>query len=396
MSDPGAIPFFDLTRQYQEIGESVRLAVNSVLGSQQFILGEGVKRFESRMTDYFGIPEAIGVASGTDALLLLLRAAGLSSGDAVLVPSFTFYASASAICLAGGTPLWTDTDPDLFLVTPALLEEALTSQAVRNASGAWRTRVGGHPVKGVLVVHLYGQVADMRAISEWAEQRNLWVVEDACQAIGALHEEKSPGHHSLGAAYSFFPTKNLGGAGDGGLVTTKDNLVAERIRSLRVHGSRQRYVHEELGYNSRLDAIQAAVLEAKLPHLSRWNARRRQIAERYTKAFSEQGSFGTPVVSPMAESVFHQYTVSFRRDGERDRVREALSGEKIGSEIYYPVPQHRQEAFRNMPLRDLPVTDRLSGSVLSLPVFPELTDREQERIIQSVLNAVSREGTKNG
>ncbi len=396
MSVSGSIPFFDLTRQYQESGESVRSAVSAVLVSQQFILGEGVKRFEAKISEYLGVSESIGVASGTDALLLLLRAAGVSSGDAILVPSFTFYASASAIRLAGGVPVWTETDPSLFLVTPRLLDEALTSMAVQNASGVWRTRVGGHPVKGVLVVHLYGQVADMRSIAEWAKFRDLWVVEDACQAIGGRFDGKSPGEFSVGAAYSFFPTKNLGGAGDGGLVTTKESSVAEHVRSLRVHGSRQRYIHEEIGYNSRLDAIQAAVLEAKLPHLAGWNERRRQIAARYTKSFSNQRTFDTPIVASMAESVFHQYTISFRQEGARDRVRESLSRDRIGSEIYYPVPQHRQEAFRDMPKGDLPITDRLSESVLSLPVFPELTDSEQDRVIESVLNAVSREEVSNG
>ncbi|MHB8421774.1 MAG: DegT/DnrJ/EryC1/StrS family aminotransferase [Leptospirales bacterium] len=392
MSSSGSVPFFDLTRQYQETGESIRLAVDSVLRSQQFILGESVRRFEISIADHLDIPDAVGVASGTDALLLLLRAAGLSSGDAVLVPSFTFYASASAICLAGGVPLWSDVDPDLFLVNPETLDQALTTQAIRSPSGEWRTRVGDHPVKGVLPVHLYGQMPDMRSIHEWAAQENLWVVEDACQAIGAMYDGKGPGHYSIGAAYSFFPTKNLGGAGDGGLVSTKDPAISVRVRSLRVHGSRQRYIHEELGYNSRLDAIQAAVLETKLPYLPRWNARRRQLAERYSKAFSGQHSFSTPVVSSRAESVFHQYTISFHQDGEQERVRMVLAGEGIGSEIYYPVPQHRQEAFRHLLPVNLPVTDRLSGSVLSLPVFPELTDDEQERVIRAVLNAISNAG----
>lgn len=392
MSSSGSVPFFDLTRQYQEIGESIRSSVNSVLSSQQFILGESVRRFETSIALHLDIPEAVGVASGTDALLLLLKAAGLSSGEAVLVPSFTFYASGSAICLAGGVPLWTEIDPELFLVTPEVLEESLMAQAICSPSGEWRTRVGNHPVRGVLAVHLYGQMADMRSIQEWARQRNLWVVEDACQAIGALYDGLGPGHYSTGAAYSFFPTKNLGGAGDGGLVTTKDPSVSERIRSLRVHGSRQRYIHEEIGYNSRLDAIQAAVLEAKLPHLSGWNARRQHLAERYSKAFAAQYVFSTPVVSSKAESVFHQYTVSFRQEGQREVVRKALTREGIGSEVYYPVPQHRQEAFRHLLPKDLPVTDRLSGSVLSLPVFPELTNDEQERVIRAVLDAVSHDG----
>ncbi|MHB1925888.1 MAG: DegT/DnrJ/EryC1/StrS family aminotransferase [Leptospirillum sp.] len=391
MTSPNPIPFFDLTRQYREVGDKIRAAVEPVLATQQFVLGETVSRFEKKIADFLKAPHAVGVASGTDALVLLLKAAGLSVGEAVLVPSFTFYASASSICLAGGRPLWAEVDDRLFLVTPETLERSLMSQAVRGKDGVFRTLNGNAPVRGVMVVHLYGQMADMSAISRWADDRGLWVVEDACQSIGALHDGKGAGTFSRGAAYSFFPTKNLGGAGDGGLIATQDSQMADRIRSLRVHGSRQRYVHDELGYNSRLDAIQAAILEAKLAFLPGWNSRRRFLAKRYSDAFSGLSLFRVPAVQKTGEAVFHQYTIVFSRTVTRDRVKERLLQEGIGTEIYYPVPQHRQTAFQSFFRTGLDVTDRLSASVLSLPVFPELTETEQDRVIY-VLSEVAGKG----
>ncbi len=386
-----SIPFFDLTRQYGQVGDQVNKAVLSVLSSQQFILGETVSRFEKKIADFLGASQAVGVASGTDALILLLKAAGLLPGDAVLVPSFTFYASASSICLAGGHPVWADVDENLYVVSPETLENALLSQCVRGSDGVFRTREGNFPVRGVVVVHLYGQMADMAPLAEWAASRGLLIVEDACQSIGARQNGKSAGALSRGAAYSFFPTKNLGGGGDGGLVTTEDGRVADRIRSLRVHGSRQRYIHEELGYNSRLDAIQAAILEAKLDFLRGWNDRRCILAKRYTEAFSGQDVFRIPRWREGGDSVYHQYTIAFRRPDKRDRVKKALSEAGIGTEIYYPVPQHRQMAFHPSSGTGLDVTDRLSASVLSLPVFPELTEAEQAQIVRVLMN-VSQQG----
>lgn len=381
----GTIPFFDLTRQYGEIREEIESVLRPLFSSQQFILGDAVRNFENRMSEYLGIPQAVGVASGTDALILLLKAAGLSPGDAVLVPSFTFYASASSICLAGGTPLWTDVNPDTFVVTPDTLDDALRAHCRRTASGEWRTRDRDRPVRGCMVVHLYGQMADMFSISEWAARQGIWLVEDACQAIGARFGKLSPGALSRGAAYSFFPTKNLGGFGDGGLVTTREKPLADRIRSLRVHASQKRYIHEELGYNSRLDAIQAAVLTAKLAHLDRWNEKRKERARSYDKSFGLQDAFGTPTNAADSEPVYHQYTIRWKASGVRDQVRDALAREGIGTEVYYPIPQHRQEAFLSLGTVSLPVTERLSESVLSLPIFPELTDGEQDRVSRSLL-----------
>ncbi|WP_053764542.1 DegT/DnrJ/EryC1/StrS family aminotransferase [Leptospirillum ferriphilum] len=385
------IPFFDLTRQYGQVGEQVKSAVLSVLSTQQFILGETVSRFEKKIADFLGTAHAAGVASGTDALILLLKAAGLEPGDAVLVPSFTFYASASSVCLAGGRPVWTEVDENRYVVSPETLENALLTQCVQGPDQIYRSRQGNHPVRGIVVVHLYGQMADMEKISAWAGSRGLWVVEDACQSIGARLHGKSAGILSKGAAYSFFPTKNLGGGGDGGLVTTEDAQLAERIRSLRVHGSRQRYIHEELGYNSRLDALQAAILEAKLEFLPGWNARRQTLAKRYTESFSGQDVFRAPDWNDSGDSVYHQYTIEFRRPEDRDRVKKKMAEAGVGTEIYYPVPQHRQRAFQPYFQGDMGITDRLSSSVLSLPIFPELSDGEQDTIIRVLLDA-SRQG----
>ena len=385
---PNSVPFFDLTRQYARMESEILPVVTSVLSTQQFILGETVRRFEEQMASWWGLPHAVGVASGTDALILSLKAAGLKSGETVLVPSFTFYASASSIVLSGGIPLFTEVDPRTFNMTTKELSETLSLRGERR-NGVWYDNLTGSRISGIVVVHLYGQMADMSSIFEFAKEEGLWIVEDACQAIGAEYHGKPPGFHSVAAAYSFFPTKNLGGGGDGGMIAALNGNIESHLRSLRVHGSVRRYYHDEIGYNSRLDAIQAAILGVKLAHLHSWNERRGDLAKIYGKELSGIPDILTPTVASGANHVWHQYTIRVTGKGKRDALKGYLSQRGIGSEIYYPLPQHRQPAFAHLPPQNLPVTDMLSSEVLSLPVFPELMDSEQNLVLSAIRDGMS-------
>ncbi len=377
------VPFFDLTRQYAAMKEEIIPVVESVLSTQQFILGESVRRFEDRMAAFWKMPHAVGVASGTDALILSLRAAGLTEGETVLVPSFTFYASVSSIVLAGGLPLFTEVNPESFVMTVSDLARILDERGERRGR-EWYDKLTGSPIRGIVVVHLYGQMANMAELASFAKTQGLWIVEDACQAIGALDHGTPPGTHSVAAAYSFFPTKNLGGGGDGGMIATTREDVDRHLRSLRVHGSTRRYYHDELGYNSRLDSLQATILNVKLDHLPAWNRKRENFADEYVRTLKDCPGLLLPQVSPESTHVFHQFTIQLTGPGSRDRLKESLSRKGVGSEIYYPLPQHRQPAFSHLPEQHLPVTDLLSDQVLSLPVFPELTEGEQDRVITAI------------
>ncbi len=381
-----SVPFFDLTRQYATMEKEIQDAILPLLKSQQFILGPAVSEFEGQFANAFGLSRAVGVSSGTDALVLSLVASGLLPGQGVLVPSFTFFASASAISLAGGTPVFLDVDPSSFLMTPAILDRFLREETRPGPGDRPVTRRGNHLISGLMAVHLYGQMVDMEELYRVARSHGLWIVEDACQSVGARHSDRSPGFFSNAAAYSFFPTKNLGGAGDGGMVTTENPDIADHILRLRVHGSRKRYEHEEMGYNARLDALQARILSVKLSRLGEWTARRRKLADRYNEAFHELPGMAIPVTQPECLHVYHQYTLRIEGEGRRDYLRNFLSERGIGSEVYYPIPLHRQEAFAElMPgTPPLPVSERLCREVISLPVFPELTDNEQERVIDAV------------
>ncbi|EQD23951.1 MAG: hypothetical protein D084_Lepto4C00654G0002 [Leptospirillum sp. Group IV 'UBA BS'] len=292
------VPFFDLTRQYATMEKEVLDAALPLFKSQQFILGPAVSEFESQFASTFGLSRAVGVSSGTDALVLSLIASGLLPGQGVLVPSFTFFASASAISLAGGVPVFLDVEPSSFLLTPEILDRFLREETRPGPGDRPLTRHGNHPLAGVMAVHLYGQMVDMEGLYRVARSHGLWIVEDACQSVGARHADRPPGLFSNAAAYSFFPTKNLGGAGDGGMVTTENPAFAEHLLRLRVHGSRKRYEHEEMGYNARLDALQARVLSVKLPRLGEWTERRRELARRYNEAFRDlPGSYPRPCSS---------------------------------------------------------------------------------------------------
>lgn len=368
-----AVPFLDLTRQDALIGDEVRRRVEEVASSQQFILGEPVERFERSLAEHEGVEHAVGVASGSDALLLALRALGVGEGDEVVTVPFTFVATAEAVRRAGARPVFVDVDPDTLLMDPERLEQA-----------------AGRATAAVLPVHLYGQMADMEAIREVADRYDAVVLEDAAQAVGARLESgdraTGPGRMGDAAALSFFPAKNLGAWGDGGAVLTDDAELADRVRRLRVHGSSGGYRHEEIGTNSRLDALQAAVLKAKLPHLRDWNRARREHARWYDRRFAgleDAGRLRRPAVRDGARHVYHQYTL---RAEDRDGLRDHLSKRGIGTGVYYRLPLHLQPCFRDLGYRegDFPESERAAREVISLPVFPELTEAERREVADAV------------
>lgn len=364
------IPLLDLRAQYLSIRAELDDAVRRVVASQGFVLGPEVEAFEADMAEYLGVPHAIGCASGTDALLLPLKAMEAETGDEVIVPAFTFFATAGAVWNAGLRPVFCDVDPDTFNVTPATLEAAWTE----------RTRA-------VVPVHLFGQMAPMEDVMALAAERDALVLEDAAQAIGASRTldgvSRMAGAVAPVGALSFFPTKNLGGFGDGGMVTATDDALAERVRKLRVHGGRQMYHHEAVGTNSRLDALQAAVLRAKLPHLDGWAEARRRNADAYDELLGDVAEVITPARDDANHHVFNQYTIRARR---RDELRRWLAERGIGSGIYYPVPLHLQECFAGLGYRsgDLPVSEALADQVLSLPVFPELGEERLHVVARAI------------
>ena len=364
------VPLLDLQAQYAEIATEVDAAVAEVVRSQRFVLGPQVERLEEELAHRVGVRHAIGCASGTDALLLPLRALDLEPGSEVIVPAFTFFATAGAVWNAGLRPAFADVDPWTFDLTAETVEAALTE----------RTRA-------VVVVHLFGQMAPMAPILALAERHGLRVIEDAAQSIDARQridgEWRTAGSLGTAGSFSFFPTKNLGGFGDGGLITTDDDALADRLRKLRVHGGRQMYHHETVGTNSRLDALQAAVLRAKLPHLERWTQARRENAAAYDAAFESVHAVRAPVVAADSYHVYNQYTV---RVAQRDALKRHLDAAGVGSGIYYPVGLHLQECFRSLGYRagDLPNTERATREVLSLPVFPELTTAQRDRVTEAV------------
>jgi len=364
------VPLLDLSKQYASIRAEVDAAIADTVASQQFIMGPGVARLESEVAGRTGARHAIGCASGTDAILLSIKALPLEPGAEVIVPAFTFFATAGAVWNAGFTPVFCDVDPDTFNVTAATLEAALTE----------RTRV-------IVVVHLYGQMAEMQPILELAERRGLFVIEDAAQSIGA-RQQFNGGWAESGTigdtgCLSFFPTKNLGGFGDGGMILANDDVLAEKLRKLRVHGGRQMYHHEMVGTNSRLDAIQAAVLSAKLPHLAVWTEHRRENARGYDELLSGIDGVRIPKVQANNYHVYNQYTIRVR---SRDALKAHLDARGIGNSIYYPVPLHLQECFASLGCKpgDFPVSEAASAEVLSIPVFPELTRAQLEEVAAAI------------
>ncbi len=369
-----AVPFLDLTAQYESIRGEVDAAVARVIRSQRFVLGPEVEALEEALAARVGVRHAIGCASGTDALLLTLRALRPKEGDEVIVPAFTFFATGGAVSNAGFRPVFSDIDPVSFNVTRETVE------------AAWSPRT-----RGVIPVHLFGQMAPMEEILELARERGGFVLEDAAQAIdGKQLARDGPRSHWLRAgsagdagAFSFFPTKNLGGFGDGGLITTSDAVLARRLRRLRVHGGLEMYRHEAVGTNSRLDALQAAVLRTKVEHLASWTRARRGNAERYRRSLEGLEGVVLPVETDRNFHVYHQYTL---RAEQRDELRAHLERRQIGTAVYYPLPLHLQPCFSALGGRrgQLPVAERASREVLSLPIFPELGQERQEEVSRAI------------
>ncbi|MGD0415452.1 MAG: DegT/DnrJ/EryC1/StrS family aminotransferase [Terriglobales bacterium] len=386
-----AVPMLDLQRQYQQIREDILAALERVCSSQQFILGPEVEALEREIAALTGAASAVGCASGTEALWLALVAAGVKPGDSVITTAFSFFASASAIVRAGATPVFVDVDPGTLNLDAALVDRQLRG---RQLSAKRR-----ESLCAILPVHLYGQCADMDAFDRIANEFGVAIVEDAAQAIGSEWSGRGAGSLGVTAAFSFYPTKNLSAYGDAGIVTTSRPEMAEHMRQLRNHGSPRRYYHNEFGWNGRMDAIQAAVLRVKLPHIADWNQRRRQHAATYDQLFASAGLNSNqpssqppnescaPVRllsrSPRAQHVFHQYVI---RAQHRDELRQFLAERKIGSEIYYPLPLHLQPAFSHLGLKagDLPVSEQAAREVLALPMFPELTEAEIRCVVESI------------
>jgi len=389
-----AVPLLDLARQYEQLRPEILAKLEAICASQQFILGPAVREFESAAAAFLGHGtdfHAIGCASGTDALWLALAAAGIGPGDRVLTTPFSFISSTTAILRCGATPVFADIDPATFNLCPVAARAALEC-----ADGK---------IKAILPVHLYGQCADWDAFSALKKEFGVLLIEDAAQSFGAVwngatSHGQSAGNLGDAAAFSFYPTKNLGAFGDAGLVTTTSPAIAEQVRVLANHGMRRRYFHDEVGWNCRLDSLQAAVLTIKLRHLTAWNDARRRIAARYGELFraaSLDSIITLPAADPRSTHIYHQYVIRAPKRGNsvRDELRAHLTANRIGSEIYYPLPIHLQENMRSLGYAagSLPQSERAAAEVLALPIFPELRDDEQQRVV-SVIADFYRQAAK--
>ncbi len=372
------VQMLDFSRQFASIREELLDAIEAVCSSQRFILGPQVDSFERAAAAACAVPHAVGCASGTDAIWLALAAANVGPGDAVITTPFSFFASVSAILRCGAQPLLADIDPKTFNLSAGAVEEVLRSPA-------------GAKVKAVLPVHLYGQCADWDAFTKLQQRHGLLLVEDAAQAFGATWNGTPAGALGDAAAFSFYPTKNLSAMGDAGLVTTKSAAIDDHARVLRAHGMRQRYYHEEIGWNSRLDSLQAAILEVKLRYLPEWNQKRRDHAARYDQLFQDARLTAStvkegvvlPFTDPRAGHVFHQYVI---RAPRRDELRQYLTDRKIGSEIYYPLALHEQTSLASLGYKrgDFPVSEAAADEVLALPMYAELREDEQQTVVEAV------------
>lgn len=366
------IPLLDLARQYAALKSDMDRAVLNVLDHGRFILGPEVAELESQIAELCKVPHAAGVASGTDALLLALAACGVKAGDEVITTDFSFFATAGVASRLGARPVFVDIEADSYNIDPNLIEAAITP----------RTKV-------IIPVHLFGQVADMDPIMEIAKKHGLLVVEDAAQAIGAEYKRKPAGSIGDYGCFSFYPSKNLGAGGDGGMIVCKSDDNDDLIKTLRQHGAKPKYYHKMIGFNSRLATIQAAILLVKSRYLRQWSEKRIEHAANYDKAFESVANLKRPVVKDYTTfHIYNQYTIAVPN---REELRERLKDKKIGHDIYYPVPFHAQECFASLKPKaeDFPVSARVSGEVISLPIYPELTAREQEEVISAVIEVVS-------
>ncbi|NOH00772.1 MAG: DegT/DnrJ/EryC1/StrS family aminotransferase [Chloroflexi bacterium] len=359
------ISLVDLTAQYHSIKNEIDAAVLSTLESGHFILGPQVAKFEESVASYLGVKHAIGLASGTDALVIALRALNIGAGDEVIIPAYTFFATAGTVMSVGAKPVFVDVNPQTYQMDVSKIKPAITPHT-----------------KAIIPVHLYGHPAEMNPILEIAREHGLKVIEDNAQGYGAEYFGKKTGALGDIGCLSFFPTKNLGAYGDGGMVLTNDSALAERMRMLRTHGWKKKYYSEEVGYNSRLDALQAAILQAKFPHVDAWNEKRRQLARRYTEHLAPLGVV-TPVECEWAKHVYHLYII---RSQKRDELQAFLKQKGIASEVYYPIPPHLAEPCRKFGSKegDFPHAEQAARETLALPLYPELTLAQQDEVIAAV------------
>ena len=371
------IPILDLHAQYLSVGGEIEDAILSVLRSQQYILGPEVKALEKELAAYCATSFAIGCASGSDAILLALMAYNIGPGDEVITTPYTFFATAGSIARLGATPVFVDIEADTFNLNVEQLAAAITDKT-----------------KAIMPIHLFGQCAGMDAINDIASHHGIAVIEDAAQAIGAEYKGRRAGSLGDVAAFSFYPSKNLGGAGDGGLLTTNDARLAEKLVALRAHGAKKKYFHDYIGLNSRLDSLQAAILRVKLKYLDSWSNKRRQNADLYQRLFADTGLFELgvvklPTIQPQMHHVFNQFVICVEN---RDELKEVLKSHGVGTEIYYPLSLHEQVCFQYLgyKLGDFPVSERAAQTSLAIPIYPELSEEDQEYIVSLIKDFYSR------
>ena len=364
------VPLLDLKAQYAALRDSLHQAVERVMDSQRFVLGDEVRALESSIADYCQTKHAIACASGSDALLLAFMALDIKAGDEVITTPFSFFATAAAITRLGGRPVFVDIDPRTYNIDPSRVADAITSRT-----------------KAIMPVHLYGQCAEMEPLLDLSERHGIPIVEDAAQAIGATDRDRRAGSMGLIGCFSFYPTKNLGGAGDGGILTANDDQIAQRLRRLRTHGGANEYEHEEVGVNSRLDELQAAVLNVKFASLDKWSDERSRKAAFYTQLLHE-ADLSFPLVTPHVRSdgrhIFHQYVI--RVPENRDALMEHLKSRGVGTKIYYPIPLHEQKCFSYLGYKrgHFPEAETAARETFALPAYPELTDAQQVYVVESI------------